>query len=327
MRRVGASGRQLLRGRVPGGALQLRAALRPSEDPEWPMRDVFYLSKCHAAPALYTHSGALWLLPHRSTEVLRRLGLGPGVASRLPGDARASRSAADRSAKFRAWPWGGRWAFGTTGPITTTAWSTSWWRWRVQRGLGVGGLHGRRATANSTTWSFIIDYNKVQAKGFLSQDMSIEPLADKLRAFNLDVFETENGHDVPELVTVFNHIGHQRRGKPTGADPEHHQGQEGARMPVQPQLAHLGAAQRAGGRHVAARAVGTGRPAAWHPRGVPGRPDRGDRDRAAACTTIPTRWSTGRHRRRDDGTVHYPRPERNQGDALPHGVCPLRSGL
>ena len=47
---------------------------------------------------------------------------------------------------------------------------------------------------------FVIDYNKVQAKGFFSQDMSIEPLADKLRAFNLDVFEAQNGHDVAELV-------------------------------------------------------------------------------------------------------------------------------
>ena len=43
----------------------------------------------------------------------------------------------------------------------------------------------RPGTTSSTTWSFVIDYNKVQAKGFLSEDMSIEPLADKLRAFNL----------------------------------------------------------------------------------------------------------------------------------------------
>ena len=43
---------------------------------------------------------------------------------------------------------------------------------------------------------FVIDKNKVQAKGFVSQDMGIEPLADKLRAFGLDVHETGNGHDV-----------------------------------------------------------------------------------------------------------------------------------
>jgi transketolase len=61
---------------------------------------------------------------------------------------------------------------------------------------------------------FIIDYNKVFAKGFLAQDMSLEPLADKLRAFNLDVYETRNGHDVGELVDLFTVLGAQRRGKP-----------------------------------------------------------------------------------------------------------------
>jgi hypothetical protein len=32
------------------------------EDPKWPMRDVFYLSKCHAAPALYTALSLHWYL-------------------------------------------------------------------------------------------------------------------------------------------------------------------------------------------------------------------------------------------------------------------------
>ncbi len=61
---------------------------------------------------------------------------------------------------------------------------------------------------------FIIDYNKVEAKGFISQDMGLEPLADKLRAFNLDVHETRNGHDVAELIDLFTSLGSQRRGKP-----------------------------------------------------------------------------------------------------------------
>ena len=60
----------------------------------------------------------------------------------------------------------------------------------------------------------IIDYNKVQAKGFVNQDMGIEPLAEKLRAFNFQVYETQNGHDVSELIDLFNRLGAQRRGKP-----------------------------------------------------------------------------------------------------------------
>ena len=63
---------------------------------------------------------------------------------------------------------------------------------------------------------FVIDYNKVQAKGFLSQDMGIEPIADKLRAFQLDVHEIRNGHNVSEIIDLFTVLRQQRRGKPIG---------------------------------------------------------------------------------------------------------------
>ena len=63
---------------------------------------------------------------------------------------------------------------------------------------------------------FIIDSNKVQAKGFVNLDMSVEPLPDKMRAFNMDVYETKNGHDVSELIDLFTQIRQQRRGKPLG---------------------------------------------------------------------------------------------------------------
>ena len=61
---------------------------------------------------------------------------------------------------------------------------------------------------------FMIDYNKVQAKGFLHQDMSIEPIGDKLRAFRLDVWEISNGHNVAELVNLFTELRQRRRGRP-----------------------------------------------------------------------------------------------------------------
>jgi len=44
----------------------------------------------------------------------------------------------------------------------------------------------------------IVDYNKVMAKGFTWDLMSIEPFADKWRAFGWDVLETD-GHDLTEL--------------------------------------------------------------------------------------------------------------------------------
>jgi transketolase len=59
------------------------------------------------------------------------------------------------------------------------------------------------------------DNNKVQAKGFVQTDMSIEPLADKLAAFNLQPWEVRNGHNVAEIIDLFNTLHTQRRGKPS----------------------------------------------------------------------------------------------------------------
>lgn len=44
----------------------------------------------------------------------------------------------------------------------------------------------------------IVDYNKVMAKGFLWDEMAVEPFADKWCAFGWDVIEVD-GHDLPAL--------------------------------------------------------------------------------------------------------------------------------
>ncbi len=48
----------------------------------------------------------------------------------------------------------------------------------------------------------IVDYNKVMAKGMLWQMMSIEPFADKWKAFGWNVHEVD-GHDIEALLKVF----------------------------------------------------------------------------------------------------------------------------
>lgn len=48
----------------------------------------------------------------------------------------------------------------------------------------------------------IVDYNKVMAKGFVWDLMSIEPLADKWRSFGWDVLEVD-GHDIEALAETF----------------------------------------------------------------------------------------------------------------------------
>ena len=48
----------------------------------------------------------------------------------------------------------------------------------------------------------IVDYNKVMAKGFVWDEMAIEPFADKWRAFGWEVIEVD-GHDLAALADAF----------------------------------------------------------------------------------------------------------------------------
>jgi len=61
----------------------------------------------------------------------------------------------------------------------------------------------------------LIDYNKVQAKGFVWDLMGLEPLADKWRAFGWEVQEVD-GHDIRELLEAL-HVARRVhiRGRPS----------------------------------------------------------------------------------------------------------------
>ncbi|CAN5679186.1 transketolase [soil metagenome] len=48
----------------------------------------------------------------------------------------------------------------------------------------------------------VVDYNKVMAKGLVHQLMSVEPFADKWRAFGWEVLEVD-GHDLDDLANAF----------------------------------------------------------------------------------------------------------------------------
>ena len=184
------------------------------QDPQWPMRDVFFLSKCHAAPALYTVLALYGYLPiqrlkyygawdsglesHPDCRVTPGIEVSGGSLGQIPGVA-VGRALAIRN---NGPDHNDRMVYALVGDGECNEGSV----WEAFMAAGHYKLDNLVV---------IIDYNKVQAKGFLSQDMSLEPLADKLRAFNFQVFETQNGHDVAELVSVFNTIAHQRRGKPT----------------------------------------------------------------------------------------------------------------
>ena len=57
-------------------------------DPAWPMRDVFYLSKAHACPAVYTALAMHGYFPIERLKYYGTLGVGPRVPPRLHGHAR-----------------------------------------------------------------------------------------------------------------------------------------------------------------------------------------------------------------------------------------------
>lgn len=59
----------------------------------------------------------------------------------------------------------------------------------------------------------IIDYNKLQAMDRLDKIVSLEPLADKWRAFGWSVKEVD-GHDMPKLYDIFKSVPFEK-GKPS----------------------------------------------------------------------------------------------------------------
>ena len=59
----------------------------------------------------------------------------------------------------------------------------------------------------------IVDYNKLQSLGSTEATLGLEPLADKVRAFNWNLIEVD-GHDHGELVRVLDEAT-ENRGRPT----------------------------------------------------------------------------------------------------------------
>lgn len=178
-----------------------------------PDRDVFYLSKCHACPGLYA---ALALVGYFDIHDLARYGAWGSHLESHPDSTTTP---------------GIEISGGSLGQIPGVA---------VGRALGIRRkgadqadrmvyvLIGDGECNEGAVWEafmaaghykldnlvFVIDYNKVQAKGFVQADMSIEPLVEKLTSFNLQAWELDNGHNVAEIVDLFNRLRTQRRGRP-----------------------------------------------------------------------------------------------------------------
>lgn len=190
-------------------ALYFKVMHHDPENPQWPERDRFVLSKGHAAPILYAALAECGYFPVEELSTLRKLG------SRLQGHT-------DRTltpgVEMSAGSLGQGLSYGIGMAL---AGRLDKGNYRVYVLLGDGecdegqvweaAMFGPHHRIDNVT--AIIDHNDLQLDGRVCDIMGIEPLADKWRAFNWNVLDI-NGHDMKEILGALKKAGEIKE-KPT----------------------------------------------------------------------------------------------------------------
>ena len=159
--------------------------------PDWEQRDRLILSKGHACPALYTAMAYRGYFPKAELMNLRKLGSplqGHPDRLRLPG------------IEFSTGSLGQGLSVGVGMALAAKMDKKDWKTYVV---LGDGEMQeGQNWEALMSAPKFrldnlvaIVDFNNGQIDGPVKEIMDLEPLADKLRAFNWDV-QAIDGHDL-----------------------------------------------------------------------------------------------------------------------------------
>jgi transketolase len=184
----------------PGGSLSVIDILtvlywkflkHDPKNPDWAERDRFILSKGHACPALYAVMAKRGYFPHELLLTLRKLGSplqGHPDRMRLPG------------IEFSTGSLGQGLSVGVGMAVAAKMDKKDWKAYVV---LGDGEMQEGQnweAFMSAPKWKLdnlimILDHNNGQIDGTVEQVMNIEPVADKLRAFNWDV-QLVDGHDL-----------------------------------------------------------------------------------------------------------------------------------
>lgn len=202
----------------PGGSLSsadILAALyfrvmnhRPDE-PKWPDRDRFVLSKGHAAPAFYAALAESGYFPVSELLTLRKLG------SRLQGHPSRSKTP------------GVEMSTGSLGQGLSVANGMALAGRLDKRAYRVYCLCGDGEMQSGQIWEAamlashykldnvmaFVDRNGLQIDGATESIMSIDPLADKWRAFGWNVMEID-GHDLRQILDACD-AARETKGKPT----------------------------------------------------------------------------------------------------------------
>ncbi len=169
---------------------------RPQE-PEWPLRDHFILSKGHGVPALYAVLAKSGYFPMQELMTLRKVNSrlhGHPVAGALPGIEASTGSLGQGLSVAQ----GIAMASKMDGNL-----------FRVFCMVGDGEMQeGQIWETLMSAPKFaldnlvvFLDYNKGQIDGHTKDIMNLEPIGDKVRAFNWDVQEID-GHDVSKILSA-----------------------------------------------------------------------------------------------------------------------------
>jgi transketolase len=190
-------------------ALYFHVMRHDPKKPDWPDRDRFVLSKGHAAPALYSILAEAGYFPVEELWTLRKLGSrlqGHPCMRKTPGVEMSTGSLG------HGLPAG-------NGMALAAKLDRKLYRIYVVCGDGemdVGEIWEAAMLAahykldNITVY---LDRNKLQLDGPTEKIMSLEPLADKWKAFGWHVLEI-NGHNMKEIIHATNEA-RSVKGKPT----------------------------------------------------------------------------------------------------------------
>ncbi|MBN1910053.1 MAG: transketolase [Pirellulales bacterium] len=166
-----------------------------SEEPDWPDRDRFVLSKGHGCPVLYAALARLGYFDPQHLDTLRKFGTilqGHPDMNKTPGlDATTGSLGQGLSVGL---------GMALIGRLDRRA-------YRVFVMLGCGELDegqvweaamcaAKYRVANLTA---VIDYNQLQLDGTNDEIMPLEPLEDKWRSFNWNALRID-GHDMPAIL-------------------------------------------------------------------------------------------------------------------------------
>jgi transketolase len=186
-----------------GGILQYRP-----QEPLWPDRDRFIMSKGHAAPLLYAVLARTGYFPYEMIMQLREINSpvqGHPILGTLPGVEATTGSLGQGLSLGVGHILGGR---------------LNHRQYRVYVLLGDGECEAGQIWESAMSASHfkcdqltaILDYNKFQETGPISREMGLEPLAEKWRAFGWHV-EDADGHSIADLLEKL-HACQNVQGKP-----------------------------------------------------------------------------------------------------------------